>query len=132
MRRFHNRFVAVFVVAFWLLATQHCGLEAAGVYDSHAAETDHVCCPGGEEHCSHDGCELVEDRGVNLSSPAKAPQPHLAVWVSLLSLGVEVPEPEPALRVQGEDYGRPGEWIAGWQFVQRTALSPRAPSLAVA
>ena len=131
--RFRNRFGAMFVVAFWLLATQHCGLEAAGIFDSHAAEPTQGCCPGGEAHCSHDGCELVEGRGVNLLSAAKAPQPHLELCLSLLlSLGVEVPEPEPAPRVRGEAFGRPLEWIATWQFVQRTALSPRAPSLALA
>lgn len=131
MRLFRNRFVAGLVVAFWLLATQHCGLEAAGVLEAHAPEPAPVCCPGGDAHCAHDGCELVEGGGINLSPTAKAPQPALTLCLCLLGASAEAPAPEPP-RVRGEEFGRPLEWIATWQFVQRAALSPRAPSLVLA
>ena len=126
--RFRSRFVAVFVLAFWLLATQHCGLEAAGVFDSHADASQ--CCVGsGEEHCSHDGCELVEGGGVNVSAATKAPAPQLALLLSLACSRVKMPVLPTASRVHEPEFGRPLDWVAKWQFVQRAALAPRAPSL---
>src|ERR1043165_9198691 len=50
--------LAVWTVALWLLATQHCGLESAGVLAQSCEQ------PGGQHDCgtgTHvDGCQVVE------------------------------------------------------------------------
>jgi hypothetical protein len=127
-----HRFLAVFAVAFWLLATHHCGLEAAGIFDAHAAELAQDCCTGGELHCSHDGCEVIEGSGILYSTGAKAPQPSLAVCLCLMCPRGYVAERGPAPRQRGDEFGRPLGWIATWQFVQRAAPLSRAPSLVLA
>lgn len=130
MSRVRHKLVAVFLLAFWLLATQHCGLEAAGLLEPHTA-SDQTCCPGGEAHCSHDGCEMVEDgnyRGDSGTAVISAPQ--FADCLCFICWNLSVPPLE--VREDNsptESFERPLNWVPTWQFVQRAALSPRAPSL---
>lgn len=125
MRYFRKRF-AVFMAAFWLLATQHCALEAAGLWLDSGHATD--CCATAQG-CGSDGCRVVEDGGYKPSTEMlKVSAPDLLDCACLLCLGaapIEVPESDllPAGLVE-----RPREWVPTWQFVQRAALSPRAPS----
>ena len=128
VRRLRHRLAAVFLVAFWLLATQHCGLEAAGVFEAHAVAAS-GCCTNDGAHCSHDGCQIVEGRSLNTVGVVNAPQPQLTLCTCLICLTVPTPEPERILRVGMDDVGRPLHWGASWKFVQRVVPSPRAPSL---
>ena len=129
--RFRHKFIAVFLASFWLLAAMHCELEAAGLLESHAV-ADQACCVGGEDHCSHDGCKIVEDGGYSLSAPAKVSSPQLAVCFCLICSSISAPAVEAVIGYSSGYFERSLNWAPTWQFVQRAALAPRAPSLTVA
>ena len=53
--------VALVLLALWLPATQHCGLEAAGLIGADGPHVTHEGCAGSNfDHCTHDGCNVVE------------------------------------------------------------------------
>lgn len=128
--RFRNKLFAVVWVALWLLATQHCGLEAAGIFEQHTA-VDQTCCAGGEPHCSHDGCDTVENGSYRIDSDAAiVPMPQFAECFCLICFTLSAPPLEIAAGDSPCEYiERPLDWVPTWQFVQRAARSPRAPSL---
>ncbi|MGH7945602.1 MAG: hypothetical protein ACREH8_07670 [Opitutaceae bacterium] len=128
------RFLCWLMALLWMPITQHCGLEAAaGLLESHAP-ADQSCCPGGEEHCSHDGCEVIEGGGYKIDDGTpRLVAPQLVVCLCLIYQSVVVPPLEDATTIwSAQDFERPLDWVPAWQFVQRAALSPRAPSLALA
>lgn len=120
--------MAVCLLAFWLVATHHCALEAAGLFDSHA-KTEHAGCTGGEDHCAHDGCELVEDGGYRAEDSAiKVLSPQLSLC--LTTLVAELAAPRPPVRIApavAEQIFRPMEWVPAWHFVRRAAAPAHAP-----
>lgn len=118
-------------VVFWLLAVQHCGLEAAGIFGQHKA-VDAICCPGGEDHCSHDGCDTVENGSYRVDSDARMiPAPQFATCVGFICWNTPVPPLEVCEgNLAKANFEHPLNWVPAWQFMQRAALSPRAPSLA--
>src|SRR5690348_16721632 len=119
------------MLAVWLPASQHCGLEAAGLI---AKEVPHSasagCCSDSSNPCTHDGCKVVES---GVSKPAvnflKAPAPSLAACLCFVCLQLVVPSvsAEPTLAVTESDH--PKDWVAVWQFVRRAAPLSRAPSI---
>jgi hypothetical protein len=129
--RFRNKLFAVVVMAVWLFATQHCGLEAAGLFAAHDEQAEDTGCCAAKGGCENDGCATVEDgeyrpdqRSLVISAPALAADLLPAGWEALLA----APLPADAESVWALD-DRPHEWVTTWQFVQRAALSPRAPSV---
>ena len=117
-------------MALWLLATQHCGLEAAGLFAAHDEAPEAAGCCAGSEGCASDGCATVEE-GEYRSDQRMAAIPAPALLTVTLLLGHES---TPALELRetplvGELFERPRDWVTTWQFAQRAALSPRAPSL---
>lgn len=131
MSRFRNFFGAVWV-ALWLLATQHCGLEAAGIFERHAG-VDPACCIGGEPHCSHDGCDVVENGSYRSDGATPVPAPQFAECFCLICCDLSASLVEIAeIDLSWEHSERPLSWVPTWHFVQRAALSPRAPSLDLA
>jgi hypothetical protein len=123
-----NRVVLFVMAAFWLLATQHCNLEAAQLLAEHAP-SEQNCCEGGEAHCVHDGCRSVEDLGFSVSNVTKAPLPALtlcACWELMATtlVAAEAPSAWTDLAVE-----RALDWVPTWQFVRRAACSPRAPAI---
>lgn len=113
----------------WLLATQHCGLEAAGVLAQHCEQADgsHSC--GGAEH-GGDGCKAVEGGAYKpASSSAKVTAPPVLVCVCLITFDVAAVDPQYLPESSLPEFlERPRNWVPVWHFVQRAALSPRAPS----
>jgi hypothetical protein len=119
------------MAALWLLATQHCGLESAGLLAQGCEQSDgdHHC--GATEHVA-DGCKVVEGAGYKTSNAAvQVPAPQLVA--SLCLRRVDVLEPaveqsrETALARHTE---RPRDWVPQWRFVRRAAAPSRAPSFA--
>lgn len=131
--RFRHKLFAVFWVATWLLATQHCGLEAAGVFEQHTA-VDQKCCSGGEPHCSHDGCDTVENGNYKVDSDVPTvPVPQFVECFCLICCHISAPPLEASVDDLSWKYiERPLNWVPTWQFVQRAAPAPRAPSLGLA
>jgi hypothetical protein len=130
--RIRQRFIALCVVAVWLVATQHCGLEAAGILGSHESEAS-TCCVGASG-CATDGCATVEEGAYRPDDGSPAiTAPSLGTCLALICWSHTCAPPE--LRADISLYGgfeRPREWVTTWQCVQRAALSPRAPSLVLA
>ncbi len=125
---FRKSFVMV-VAAFWLLATQHCNLEAMGF----ALDSNHD-----SAHCASeqeiDACKTSEEVGFrHMRNGLTVPSPDLLVSWLLISA--------PSIPADGRDSGsvvpadfieHPLGWVPTWQFVQRAALAPRAPTLSLA
>ena len=123
-----TKVVALTVLALWGLAAMHCTLEAVPGFDFLKS-----CCfvdsePTSARDCGGDGCCAVEDGSYRSEEQtASVPQPLLIL--SLLSPVIEAPMPE--LQSQFLVASRiPLELPRIWQFSHRTALSPRAPSIA--
>jgi len=119
--------ITVVLLALWLPATQHCGLEAAGLI---AADAHEGCAEASCDHCTHDGCNVVEGGFVKSSHEAlKAPTPPLVACTCFLCLRLLTPvlAIEPNLAVS--ESVSPEHWVPVWQFVRRAAPVSRAPSL---
>ena len=117
--------------ALWLVATQHCGLEAAGIL---AAQTEEAagsgCCAASRDGCATDGCETVEE-GLYRSDgyDVKVGAPDAVAWQGLGCIeNLDAPlEPlEGVVRAEIGERARP--WVAVWVFERRAALPARAPS----
>lgn len=125
MPRLKNSF-AVLLLAFWLAATQHCGLEAAELFASH---TDEAGCCKEAKACVGDNCEFVESGAYQLSNASvNAPLPA----VFLLCTGLLCPQPDALfvldVQLTPETTARPLNWVPTWSFVRREAPAPRAPA----
>ena len=128
MSRLRHKFAAGCLLAFWLMATQHCALEAAGILSAHADQTSPGCVSTGG--CANDGCATVEEGAYRPDTDAPAiASPQLFDCVYLICWSMAVPPPETSGGISLRAYAeRPLDWVSTWQFVQRAALSPRAPS----
>jgi hypothetical protein len=109
------------------LASMHCILE--GVPGLEFLKT---CCfvdsaPSAPKDCESDACVAESGDYRAEEQTVAAPQPLLLL--ALLSSMIEAPLPEPqvASLVASES---PPELLKVWQFSHRTALPPRAPSIA--
>lgn len=105
----------------WLPATVHCELETAGILPM-----DECCETDGSNHRCESGCNVVENGGPKTEcvNPVPVP-PQLFVILPDLST-IPLREPDQPLDVGSFDssaYHLP-------QFVVRTALPIRGPSLA--
>ncbi len=105
----------------------HCILEGVPGFDFLK-----TCCfvdtgASSPQDCESDEC--VVENGIYRTEEQTVSAPQPLLLLALLSSVIEVPLPEPqvALLVASES---PPELSKGWQFCHRTALPPRAPSLA--
>jgi hypothetical protein len=113
----------------WLVATQHCGLEAAGVWDAVTGSEHAACCAA--DGCGHDGCDLVERESIPTTNfSLKVPAPQLFDCVHFLCMQAIQPVivTEPSAEF-AEGVERPLGWVPAWHFTRRAAQPPRAPSL---
>ena len=116
------------VLALWGLAAMHCKLEALPGLDflrtCCLVESD--CSPASTKDCDSDGCRVVEEGRYRAEEQTvSAPDPLLVL--ALMSSVFEAPllELPPCALPAAEpllDLSRV------WQFLNRTALLPRAPS----
>jgi hypothetical protein len=152
MRVFNVRlFRAILVTAtlvFWLAGSNHCRLEQLpGMEFLACAPTD--CAPsddcessdcGGHEDsgcaddaCADDSCSIVEGavyQAGTLRFKADAPT-FVAVNPALAALTFTFIAPSPAPIIFSAHTGSPPELPRLWQFAQRAAAPPRAPSFQV-
>ena len=121
MRRVQTHFV-VLLLSFWFGATIQCGLKAAGLLDSEV-----TCTMGGTP--ANEGCCVVEHdeyRGVN--DTLKVPVPELFDDCCCIGLSATAAPDEKTAHSVEDAFVRPRDWVPVRHFVQRAALSPRAPS----
>jgi hypothetical protein len=123
--------VALFLAIFWMIATQHCGLEAAGVLAAHCEQASGAQGCGGADH-DGDACKTVESGEYKLADvSSKVSPPQLVACVCLTYIAFAELRPEPSAESLALGYfERAPNWVPTWQFVQRAALTPRAPTLA--
>lgn len=117
-------------LALWLPATQHCGLEAAGLISGEAQHAAPAQCCNTSDRCSHDGCNVVESgviKPVSEASKVLAPDLSLCLCYVCLQLVRSDLLDDSALLVS--EPARPLDWVSTWQFVRRAAPLARAPSL---
>jgi hypothetical protein len=125
-----STFVALLLLALWLPATQHCGLEAAGVLTSAVECHDAASCdePQGTSPCDLDNCQSIEDAAykakqtyVQLSTPVEL--------ACLCCLNAITPKTIIVSMITPAQTDAPPELAPSWQFTTRAAPAPRAPSI---
>lgn len=128
-----RRISVLMLLAVWLTATQHCAMEAAGIWGGAHGETNHASCASGGP-CTNDGCHVVERGSITASqSSVKVPVPDLQALTCQLFVQLVVPSTiaeRPAEYSEGME--RTIGWVPTWHFERRAAPSPRAPSLILA
>lgn len=123
-----TKYVALTVMALWGLAVMHCKLEALPGLDFLKS-----CCfvdsaPSSEKDCEDDGCGAVEEGGYRTEEQTvSAPQPLLLLGLFASAIPALLPELQARFFPASES---PPDLPKIWQFSQRTALPPRAPSVA--
>ena len=118
--------VAVFALTVWFGSSQHCNLEASGIFADHE-DQDVGCCPTSNGDCDSDGCNVVEAAAYR---SAEASHALVAPDLVVLALTVLVdPAHDPlllAVRATGE---RVEPWVPMWHFDRRTVAVPGAPDV---
>lgn len=117
------------LLAVWLPATLHCGLESSDLLPPELAAT---CDESTDGHCSIDLCTVIEaDFSHSGSVLLKAPSPAAPICLYL----IELADPDldlssrPKLAAGGSEGTVP--WMPVRHFVQRAAPLSRAPSALV-
>ena len=111
-------------LALWLPATNHCRLESIPGLEFLRCASD---TENGSD-CDGDGCDTVEKGFYKIENDRPiVPAPVLVAIVSPAPLLAESPAPG---LVNGQLTSAPPELLKVWQFSFRTALLPRAPSIA--
>ncbi len=118
--------IAVLTLVLWAMAAMHCKLE--GVPGFAFLQS---CCflPADAQPtqpCDTDSCGTVEDGNYRAEEPmVNAPTPALTLVFLLASPAAEVS----SVKLAGSASPDPPPELRAWQFVQRAAHPPRAPSL---
>lgn len=120
--------VAMLLLAFWLPVTMHCTLENLPVFSFLQTCCDEDAQPAAPHDCHADFCGDVESGSYRMEDNSTA-LPAIA-WLLVNAVWVQVSEPptSPALDPDQPE-ASPPELSRYWQFFQRTALPPRAPSI---
>ena len=117
--------MVVMTLGLWFLAANHCRLESLPGLEflECASDTDST------KNCDGDGCETVENGFYKTESSQPAvPLPSLQSAYWAVRLLEETFESAPGSRIESDS--APPELPKIWQFSLRTALPPRAPSIA--
>ena len=129
MRVWRTIFVSAIAI-LWVAASFHCRLEVLPGFeflsccqhaDGQKSPTHH------EKDCNDDGCAAIERGFYKPETPQAAPLIHLLAlnaWLSPLPEHAQVCVFDRLLTISSS----PPELPRIWQFSQRTALLPRAPS----
>lgn len=120
--------ITVLLAALWLPATQHCGLEAAGLLADQCADGHGLTDCVAKGDCASDDCGTLE--GGNYRSevaPVKvSPQWFTCIFLLSDALVASQPEPDSTLAV-ADTRGRLEDWVPSWQFERRAAAPAHAP-----
>jgi hypothetical protein len=119
-----KRILAMLLLVLWAPTTSHCMIESAGLLPAFLC-CDEAC--GGE--ADQDACKALESAAYKVDERDSPVAMSVVLFLlpqvlSDLNDGVE-PAPAPGFYPQGAP-----ELAVTWQFSSRTALPPRAPSLA--
>jgi hypothetical protein len=114
-------------------ASQHCNLEAAGVFEQQT-ETHRACCPDSNHAGNTDDCRVVESGAYRLSeSNAVALLPASLVCYCYICHVLVTPPTEATLAVKVRTaVERIKPWVPVWHFERRSVAAPGAPALILA
>jgi len=116
------------LLAFWGLAISHCALEQLPGLEFLACCHHPETAPHQDNDCDQDGCSVVESGFYKMEEQAASVPVPLLVLSLVLPLWEAIP---PTLAPNSKLLSSaPPELPRVWQFSWRTALPPRAPSLA--
>ena len=110
------------VLALWLVATHHCQLEnVPGLKFLRCASP-----APGSSHCEGDSCQIVESGAYKICDTRAC-----VVVAPLLAVIVPAEALEDSATAEGTAASEalPPELPQSWQFISRTALPVRAPSV---
>ncbi len=112
------------LLATWLPATQHCGLDAAGLLpDLGACHDDHH-----DDHAhTADNCSLIEEDAYQSAALTLKVTEPVALCECLLQL-ILLTEASPPV-IEAPAVHPPPDLQPSWQFIARAAPPARAPSL---
>lgn len=121
-----RRILPLLLLALWLPATMHCGLEALGT-ETHVG--GNLCDDKGA--CDHDSCDLLEGGGYSSAIVVIDVSPVLLTAALPWLDGMVLP---PLTAFASDEPDRPPLDLAnrplpGWHFDRRAALLPGAPQL---
>ena len=129
MPRFYRLF-ALCMALLWVPATAHCRIEALGIDFVSCADACHDQAPDAPHN---DGCGVVESGLYKTGSHLVKVAPSLTTLCAcFIALPVLEPDAKSGPGIATAQSERPRDWVPTWQFIQRAALSPRAPSLVLA
>jgi hypothetical protein len=120
------------LLALWLPATQHCGLEAAGLITADSADEPIACCAPTATVCAYDSCHVIEQftpKTANDSLQVQAPDFVACVGFICVPFVDRELSTEPVVSVVATD--QPISWVPTWHFARRAAPLPRAPAISV-
>ncbi len=121
--------VATLFAVFWTVAAAHCQIEVLPGLGFLRCVPAEQSAPSSGSHCGDNVCVTIESGQYATDfERVSAPAPPLTLAVSAFALAA-IPLPDQ----EAESLLTPAEATAPrkpWQFVFRTALPPRAPSVA--
>lgn len=117
------------LLGLWLGATNHCKLEEIPGLNFLVCCDHEAGAPHQDEDCDNDTCAQVEDGLYKTEDSKVAALPPGLLLVGCLSPAAEERSPS-RFQIVGFCTIAPPELPVTWQFSSRTALPPRAPSIA--
>lgn len=132
MSRLLYSFVTFVLLALWLPATQHCGLEAAGLITADSADEPIACCAPTATVCAYDSCHVIEQFAPKTANDSlQVPTPDFVACACLLCIQLLDRELSAAADVSIVATDQPMGWVPTWHFARRAAPLPRAPAILV-
>ena len=130
--RLLNRILSVVIMCLWLPATQHCGLQGAGLISVDAGHHEAAACCETGTACPHVACQMLENSPYKtVSNGQKVSAPDFVVCLGFLCARLSAPVFQEKLVAPVGAVESPRDWVPTWQFVRRAAPISRAPSLVV-
>lgn len=130
MSRFLYTFVAFVLLALWLPATQHCGLEAAGLITADSADESTACCAPTATACAYDSCHVIEQFTPKTSNDSlQVPAPDFVACACFLCVQLINRDLDTETVVSVVATEQPMVWVPTWHFARRAAALPRAPAI---
>ena len=130
--RLVSQIVAFVLLALWMPATQHCGLEAAGLITADSADKSVACCEPSQTACAYDSCHVIERLTPKTSNDSlQVSAPDFLACACFLCLQLVYHDLHAELIAPVVAVDQPIGWVPTWHFARRAAPLPRAPSMLV-
>lgn len=113
------------LAAFWPLVTSHCKLEPIADFEFLFCGQSEKSAPRGDDDCDNDGCAIIESGLYKTEERLVTASPPL---IAVVGSPAPTSEVQPLSLRSASAASSPPEIHKSWQFSQRAASPPRAPS----